>query len=199
MSELDLPLTAATARLSTWLFLGALGAATAGVLAFYGRSIQSWTVPSPRTDLVTPGHFVRMRGHQPEVDLGRGWRSTDDPGAAWHLWWSVGSGEVVGLRYSALPPPPGPVYFGSVSGRTLLDPIGVHHFTGMRVLGHFERAPTRAECEALRGRPDGLDLLTGGTRGALAETLELLDHEPDGGGGAFGDGAIDDDGVADDD
>ncbi|MCD9623287.1 hypothetical protein [Rhabdothermincola salaria] len=175
MTEVDLTFTAATARLSTWLFLGALGAATAGVLAFYGRSIQGWTGPAPRTDLVTPGHFVRMRGHHLEVDLGRGWRATDDPGAAWHLWWASGSGELVGLRYSALPPPPGPLYLGSVSGRTLLDPMGVHHFTGMRVLGHCDRPPTRAECDELRGRPDGIDLLVGGTHGALAETHDLLD------------------------
>jgi hypothetical protein len=154
-----------SADASTWLFLGSLAAATLAVLGFYGRAIRGWSPPAGRTDLVSPGHFVRMRGNEAEVDLGRGWRASDDPGAAWHLWWAPSTGHIIGLRYSALPPPPGPLYLGSVSGRTVLDPIGVHHFTGMRLLGRSERAPGRAECEALRGRPDGLDVLTGGTHG----------------------------------
>lgn len=33
----------------------------------------------------------------------------------------------------------------------------------MKVLGHSGDRPTRVECEALRLRPDGLDVLTGGT------------------------------------
>jgi len=150
--------------LSTWVFLGALAAATAGVLAFYGRAISGWHPPEPRTDLVSPGHFVRMRGDEQEVDLGRGWRATDDPSAAWHLWWTPSSGAIVGLRYSALPPPPGPAYLGAYHGHTLLDPVGVHHFTGMKVLGRSDDRPTRAGCEDLRLLPYGLDLLTGGTR-----------------------------------
>lgn len=150
--------------LSTWMFLGALAAATAGVLAFYGRAISGWHPPEPRTDLVSPGHFVRMRGAEQEVDLGKGWLSTDDPGAAWHLWWTPTTGAIIGLRYAALPPPPGPYYLGSYHGRTLLDPVGVHHFTGMKVLGMSGDRPTWAECESLRHLPDGLDRLTGGTR-----------------------------------
>lgn len=150
-------------ELTTWVFLGALAAATAGVLAFYGRTISVWSAPEARTDLVSPGHFGRMRGVEQEVDLGTGWRATDDPHAAWHLWWTPTTGDIVGLRYAALPPPPGPAYLGSYHGRTLLDPVGVHHFTGMKVLGHSGDRPTRVECEALRLRPDGLDVLTGGT------------------------------------
>jgi len=168
------------ADLSTWLFLATLGAATAGVLVFYGRSIRGWTPPAPRTDLVTPEHFTRMRGTEPEVDLGKGWRSTDDPGAAWHLWWLPRRGEIVGLRYAAAPPPPGPAYLGAVYGRTPLDPVGVHHFTGMRVLGHTEARPSRAWCDFLRARPDGLDELTGGTHVAVGARL---DDDPDLDGG----------------
>ncbi len=163
MSAATVPVGAA--QLSTWLFLGVLAATTLAVLAAYGRAIQGWSPPAPRTDLVSPEHFLRLRGAEPEVDLGRGWRSTDDPGAAWHLWWSSGTGDLIGLRYAALPPPPGPAYLGPVRGRTLLDPIGVHHFTGVRVLGRRDAPPTRADCEALRARPDGLDVLTGGTHG----------------------------------
>jgi hypothetical protein len=149
---------------STWIFLGALAGATAAVLAFYGRAISGWVPPEPRTDLVTPDHFTRMRGVEAEVDLGRGWRSTDDPGAAWHLYWMPSSGDIVGLRTSELPPPPGPAYFGSVGTRSPLDPFGVHKFTGMKVLGSSGDRPTRAVCDELRPLPDGLDLLTGGTR-----------------------------------
>ena len=151
------------ADLSTWLFLGALGGATAVVLSAYGRAIRRWTPPQPRTDLVTPAHFTRMRGVENEVDLGRGWRATDDPGAAWHLWWVPGSGDVVGLRTSELPPPPGPAYFGSIGTRNVLDAYGVHKFTGMKVLGHSGDRPTRADCDELRPLPDGLDRFTGGT------------------------------------
>ncbi len=77
------------------------------------------------------------------------------------------AGEIVGLRYAALPPPPGPAHLGSYNGRTLLDPIGVRHFTGMRVLGYSADRPTKAECEDLRLLPDGLDRLTGGTHGIV--------------------------------
>lgn len=153
--------------LSTWLFLGGLAGATLAVLAFYGRAIRGWVAPEPRTDLVTPEHFVRMRGGDHEIDMGRGWRSTDDPGAAWHLWWTAANGEIVGLRYAAQPPPPGPAYFNPVHGRTLLDPVGVHHFTGMRVLGRSDRPLPHGLCERLRVTPDGLDVLTGGTRAVV--------------------------------
>jgi hypothetical protein len=152
---------------STWLFLGALALATVGVLAFYGAAISGWNSPAPRTDLVSPEHFVRMRGVDDEIDLGRGWRSTDDPDAAWHVWWVPASGELIGLRTSELPPPPGPFYLGSVHGRSPLDPVGVHRFAGMRVLGHSETRPSRSACDVLRPQPDGLDLLCGGTHGAV--------------------------------
>jgi hypothetical protein len=152
------------ADLSTWLFLGALGGATLAVLGFYGASIRGWSPPRARPDLVTPSHFDRVRGPAPEVDLGRGWRSTDDPGAAWHLWWMPATGELVGLRTSALPPPPGPFYLGPVGPANPLDAVGVHKYTGMKVLGHLGDRPPRALVEDLRDRPDGLDLLTGGTR-----------------------------------
>ncbi len=166
--------------LSTWLFLGALAGATVAVLAAYGRAIHAWSPPQPRTDLVSPEHFTRMRGVESEVDLGRGWRSTDDPGAAWHLYWIPGSGDIVGLRTSELPPPPGPFYFGSVGTRSALDAYGVHKFTGMKVLGHSGDRPTRARCDELRPRPDGLDLLTGGTRPGPVGDGVPEQHHPDG-------------------
>ena len=152
--------------MSTWIFLGLLALATTVVLGFYGWSISGWRAPAPRTDLATPGHFVRMRGAEDEVDLGRGWRSTDDPDAAWHLWWIPSTTEIVGLRTSELPPPPGPFYLGPVHGRSPLDPMGVHHFTGMRILGHSASRPSRSLCEELRPQPDGLDRFTGGTHSA---------------------------------
>jgi hypothetical protein len=107
-----------------------------------------------------------MRGAENEIDLGRGWRSTDDPDAAWHLWWIPTTTEIVGLRTSELPPPPGPFYMGPVYGRSPLDPVGVHHFTGMRILGYCETRPSRALCDELRPLPDGLDQFTGGTHSA---------------------------------
>ncbi|MCU0312260.1 MAG: hypothetical protein MUE36_15110 [Acidimicrobiales bacterium] len=162
-------------ELATWVFLGGLAAATAAVLGFYGRTISAWQAPEPRTDLVSPGHFGRMRGVEQEVDLGTGWRSTDDPRAAWHLWWLPTTGDIV----------PGPVHLGSYHGRTLLDPVGVHHFTGMKVLGHSGDRPTRAGCEALRLRTDGLDLLTGGTRRPAPAVDDGID---DGIGELWGDG-----------
>lgn len=156
------------ADLSTWIFLGVLAAATFGVLAAYGRAISGWSPPEARDDLVTPEHFVRMRGAEAEVDLGRGWRATDDPGAAWHLWWLPDSGTVIGLRTSELPPPPGPYRFYSPrSGRGFLGADGIMKFTGMRVLGHLEVRPSARRCDLLRPRPDGLDVLTGGTRGEV--------------------------------
>ena len=155
--------------METWLFLGALALATVVVLGFYGLTISAWRPPAPRTDLVSPEHFVRMRGIDDEIDLGRGWRSSDDPDASWHVWWVPSTGELVGLRTSALPPPPGPFYLGTVHGHSPLDPVGVHRFAGMRVLGHQLSRPTRAACDVLRVQPDGLDLLCGGTRGVVTD------------------------------
>ena len=83
--------------MSTWIFLGVLALATFAVLGFYGLSISGWKAPAARTDLATPGHFVRMRGAENEIDLGRGWRSTDDPDAAWHLWWIPTTTEIVAI------------------------------------------------------------------------------------------------------
>ena len=152
--------------MDTWLFLGALLVATIVVLAFYGVAISAWHPPAARSDIVSPEHFVRMRGDTGEVDLGRGWRAADDPHAAWHLWWVPASGAVIGLRMSALPPPPGPAYITPHRGTSLLDPYGVHHFTGMKVLGALEQRPSRDLCEQLRPLPDGLGVLCGGTRSA---------------------------------
>jgi hypothetical protein len=147
----------------TWVFLGVLALATIAVLAFYGRAISAWTPPAARTDIVTAQHFVRMRGDQYEIDLGKGWRATDDPGAAWHVWWIPESRELVGLRTSWLPPPPGPAYMGPAFGKSVLDPHGINQFTGMRVLGITETRPPRSACDMMRPLPDGLDLLCGGT------------------------------------
>jgi hypothetical protein len=166
--------------LSTWVFLGTLAGATAAVLVFYSRAIHLWTPPAPRTDLVSPDHITRMRGVETEVDLGRGWRATDDPGAAWHLWWMPSSGDIIGLRTSELPPPPGPFYFGSVGTRSPLDAYGVHKFTGMKVLGNSGDRPAKALCDELRPRPDGLDLFTGGTHPAPDLDDEDLHDDSDG-------------------
>jgi len=149
--------------MDTWIFLGVLALATFGVLAFYGHAISAWSPPDPRNDIVSPNHFVSMRGTETEIDLGRGWRSTDDPRAAWHVWWIGHSGDLIGLRTSELPPPPSSAWFTPVAGHTLLSPFGVNHFTGMKVLGHFEHRPARGLCEELRSLPNGLDVLCGGT------------------------------------
>ena len=58
--------------MTTWIFLGVLALATFAVLGFYGLSISGWRAPEARTDLATPGHFVRMRGAENEIDLGVG-------------------------------------------------------------------------------------------------------------------------------
>lgn len=178
--------------LSTWLFLGGLAGATALVLAAYGRAISGWQPPGARTDLVSPEHFTRMRGVESEVDLGRGWRATDDPGAAWHLYWIAGTGDIVGLRTSELPPPPGPFYFGSVGTRSPLDAYGVHKFTGMKVLGHSGDRPLRAVCDELRPRPDGIDLLVGGTHPPEPEGDLTDGGESEPGGGHPADWSPDD-------
>ena len=157
--------------MDTWLFLGALLLATVGVLTFYGLAIRGWHPPAPRADIVSPEHFVRMRGDLGEVDLGRGWRATDDAHAAWHVWWVPRTGELIGLRMSEFPPPPGPgsTYTTPYRGSALLDPYGLYKYTGMRVLGHLEHRPSRELCEQLRSLPDGLGVLCGGTHGDDAD------------------------------
>ncbi len=149
--------------MDTWIFLGVLALATFGVLAFYGKAISAWVPPAHRIDIVSPQHFVNMRGRETEFDLGRGWRSTDDRGAAWHLWWIPESGDLIGLRTSELPPPPSLRWAGMAYGRSVLDPVGMNQFTGMKVLGRFEHRPSKSLCEQLRTLPNGLDVLCGGT------------------------------------
>lgn len=148
----------------TWIFLGTLAAASALVLRAYGWAISGYTPPPPRDDLQSVERFHRDREGETEVDLGLRWLSTDDVGAQWHLWWIVQTGELVGLRTPAHPPPPGPAYY---SERHLRQ--GQLHanlpYSGMKVLGHLEHRPSLGLCQHLRVLPNGLDVLCGGTHG----------------------------------
>lgn len=158
--------------LSTWLFLGTLGAAALGVLAWFGWATKGYRPPALRPDLANPDHFYRVRGVQGEVDMGKGWRSTDDPHAAWHLWWVPATGEIIGLRYSELPPPVSPLLGAGGVPLTPFSPGGVQRASGMRVLGTSGDRPPKLLCDELRPRPDGLDHLTGGTWGRVPEPVD---------------------------
>lgn len=151
----------------TWIFLGALALATVGVLAFYGWAISGYHPPEPRDDLIATTRFVEGRERESEINLGRNWRSTDDPGAMWHVWWSPRTGELLGLRMGALPPPPGPVGMVGAGGTrdlraTLYNQLP---YSGMKVLGHYDHRPPSELCDHIRQLHNGLDLLCGGTYG----------------------------------
>jgi len=171
----------------TWIFLGSLFAASVGVLAFYGWAISAYRPPQPRNDLLSPAEFQRDRSGETEVDLGRDWHSTDDEGATWHLWWVPQTGEIVGLRVGAMPPPVGSLW--SASSHTMRDTAySTPTFTGMKVLGHLEHRPSRGLCEQLRQLPNGLDILCNGTHAEVPTDLPadatMGDDDGDHDGGA---------------
>lgn len=150
--------------MDTWIFLGVLAAASVLVLRAYGWAISGYTPPPPRNDLSSIEAFHRDREGETEVDLGAHWKSTDDVGAQWHLWWIVQTGELAGLRTPAFPPPPGPAYYQSarvMAGQTYAKVP----YSGMKVLGHLEHRPSLGLSHHLRELPNGLDVLCGGTYG----------------------------------
>lgn len=150
--------------MDTWIFLGVLAAASVLVLRAYGWAISGYTPPPPRNDLRSIEAFHLDREGETEVDLGAHWKSTDDVGAQWHLWWIVQSGEIVGLRTPAFPPPPGPAYYQS--SRMMADQTYAKvPYSGMKVLGHLEHRPSLGLSHHLRELPNGLDVLCGGTYG----------------------------------
>jgi len=148
----------------TWIFLGVLAAASALVLRAYGWAISGYTPPPPRGDLRSIEAFQEERVGQTEVDLGVHWKSTDDGGAQWHLWWIAQTGELVGLRTPAYPPPPGPAYYQSAQMRQSQLYANIP-YSGMKVLGSLEHRPSLGLCQHLRDLPNGLDVLCGGTYG----------------------------------
>lgn len=150
--------------MDTWIFLGVLAGASALVLWAYRWAISGYTPPPPRNDLRSVEAFLDERADQTEVDLGVHWKSTDDVGAQWHMWWIVQTGELIGLRTPAFPPPPGPAYYQSGQMRQNQLYANVP-YSGMKVLGHLEHRPSLGLCQHLRDLPNGLDVLCGGTHG----------------------------------
>jgi len=151
----------AQAGASTWVFLGVFALLTAGMLTGWAHAIRQWQPPAWREDLVSAPRYYEVHGHHDEIDLGRQWRSTDDPGAYWHVWWVPDTGELIGVRVSAQPPPTVRYAYGGFRGHSWgSDPkpgIG-----GVKMLGTF-LGLDRHLTDHLRLRPDGLDQLCGGT------------------------------------
>ena len=167
--------------LSTWLFLGALALAAAGVLALFRWSISGYRPPEPRRDLSPVDPFWDSLDHARQVDLGNGWRSTDDPHAMWHLWSFPTRRELVGMRMAAMPHPsamgiglrPGGAFRRPVGlmfvedGRRVPWEAGPGHrlaMTGMKALAVDFECPHRDVWAELRPLADGIDRLCGGTR-----------------------------------
>jgi hypothetical protein len=143
--------------ISTWLFLGAL----TGVLAVM------WVVSSRTPKNIHPveidetwrsvAAFYRGRpDRSTELDLGNGWCSAKDPGAAFELSWIKATNELVALRHQAHPD----LLMGG--GLIAAVPIGLdEHATGMKVLAIVDlRTLHGVHPHRLEARADGLDELT---------------------------------------
>ena len=103
------------------------------------------------------GTFYRGRpDRDTEVDLGDGWSSSHDPGAAFEVSWISDTHELVVLRRQAHPDfISGAGVVSALPGR--LDPRA----TGMKVLAVTDLDKIRAiHAERLVALPDGLDQLT---------------------------------------
>lgn len=105
----------------------------------------------------TIGAFYRDRPERDrEVDLGDGWRSVTDPGAAFALSWIMETEELVALRRQAHPD------FASGLGIVASMPSGLDkRATGMKVLAVIELGELLdARPERYRSAADGLDAFT---------------------------------------
>jgi len=91
-----------------------------------------------------------------EVDLGDGWSSSTDPGAAFEVSWISATRELIVLRRQAHPD------FVSGAGIVAAMPGGLDpRATGMKVLAVVDLATVQAaHPEQLVHAPDGLDQLT---------------------------------------
>lgn len=156
--------------MDTWIFLGVLAAVSIGSVAFYGWAISAYREPAPRDDIEAIAVFLADRMEENEFDLGRNWRSTDDPDAMWHLWWVPETGELVGLRMGAVPAPPSLRYTTRLPS-ALRSGLANIPYSGMKVLGHLDHRPSLGLCNQLRELPHGLDVLCGGTHGEDGDDL----------------------------
>lgn len=167
-------------ELSTWIFLGSLALGVWVVLAVLRWSISGYHPPEPREDLMAADLFWDVREGVRQIDLGRGWRSTDDPYAMWHLWSLPTRRELVGLRMGAMPHPSAMGFAGGrrgggraeieltleEDGRQVPWEAGPDHrlaMTGMHVLAADFDCPHHDVWGELRPLPDGIDQLCGGT------------------------------------
>lgn len=137
-----------------WILLVVAVAGVAVVAALTPRNTQ----PTPIDDTWTSiNAFYRNRpARDAEVELGTGWRSAADPGAAFELSWIKQSRELVVLRHQAHP--------DMVGAFGLLAPMpgGLDkRATGMKVLAVVDfEALQSTRPDRLHPRPDGLDRLT---------------------------------------
>ena len=192
MSVFGVTTTADGPQLSTWLFLGGLAGASAGVLWLHALSLRGYRPPAPRDDLVSEERFLADRPHDPQLDLGRGWTSTDDPYAMWHLWYLPRRRELVGSRMAAMPHPASLLHAPGRVGRTSTISLSFERdgerlpweagdgrrwaVTGMKVLADGVDRPHELAIQLLRDQPHGLDRLCDGTRAAPRPATDRSDE-----------------------
>ena len=133
---------------------------------------KGYQPPAPRPDLANPDHFYRVRGVSPRSTWARGGAPPTTPTRRGTCGGCPRSGEIIGLRYSELPPPVSPLLGAGGVPLTPLSPGGLQRASGMRVLGTSGDRPPKLLCDELRPRPDGLDHLTGGTWGRVPEPVD---------------------------
>lgn len=137
-----------------WILLVVAVAGVGVVAALTPKNTQ----PAPIDDTWTSiAAFYRNRpARDAEVELGIGWRSSVDPGAAFELSWIKQTRELVVLRHQAHP--------DMVAAFGLLAPMAAgldKRATGMKVLAVVDHDALQAtRPERLLPRPDGLDRLT---------------------------------------
>ncbi len=147
--------------------LGGLGLALAGawwIGEHTAHNIIPWDVDDSWS---SPRDFYATRSLEPnsDIELGGGWTSVRDPGAAFSVSWIAQTGEVVAFRHQAHasrgPSPIGLTFLG-VGGVPFMN----RKAEGMKALGTAQIADIRASSPStLRDLPDGLD--------RLVEVLEL--------------------------
>jgi len=141
---------------STWIFLGALAAVTAGLLWAWSRGLRSWKrlLPEVHPDGWTRSTVYGQVRHQVGAQFGSTFESDSDPGALWRLYWELPD-KLVAVRRPKFPRP-----MGALVTTVTTDGVEVDYDDTRVLLAWIDAAmvaKAAAHAERLQGREGGAE------------------------------------------